>query len=52
MTAPLSTKIAAMIDEVINLFPEKFRTELMAYVNAHAETICQNFPQPYGQEIV
>ncbi len=41
-----------MITNVIDLFPVDFRTKLMKLVDGHAETICSNFPKPYGDEIV
>jgi len=52
VTKPLAAQIETLIDNVIDLLPEKFRNELIPYVNAHAATICNDFPQPYGQEIV
>ncbi len=49
---PLAGNIVKMIDQVVDLLPEKTRDELLNLTSLHAKTICNNFPKPYGDEIM
>jgi len=51
IATPHAADIERMILQVVDLIPEKTRWELMNLTDKHADTICSNFPQPYGDEI-
>ena len=49
---PISAGIKKLVQGVVDLLPEKLRSELMSYIDGHAMEICNAFPQPYGDEIM
>ena len=52
LVAPKSKDILAMIMRVVDLLPATLADELTNYTSKHAQTICNNFPNQYGDEIV
>lgn len=49
---PHAAGMQKLIEGIVDLLPEKLRTEIMSYIDGHAEEICNNFPAPYGDEII